>query len=109
VFTFFAGAYANKNQVSIYMYTIQHIHVYRISSNKRPSLGNAPSSPYKAKKNDKWELIAFLLNNFFKKSDRKIYALVRLLVIPSGITLRIAYNLYWKRKANNISTILCSH
>jgi hypothetical protein len=27
---------------------------------------------FKAKKNEKWELIAFLLKNFFKKSDRKI-------------------------------------
>jgi type VI protein secretion system component VasA len=27
----------------------------------------APQAPYKAKKKEKWELMAFLLNNFFKK------------------------------------------
>jgi hypothetical protein len=30
-----------------------------------------PLRPYKAKKNEKWELIPFLLNNFFQKSRLK--------------------------------------
>jgi hypothetical protein len=31
-----------------------------------PSPSTGPLKPYKAKKNEKWELIAFLLNNFFQ-------------------------------------------
>jgi hypothetical protein len=32
---------------------------------------NPPLRPYKAKRNEKWELIAFLFNNFFQKSRLK--------------------------------------
>jgi hypothetical protein len=44
-----------------------------------PSQWTHPLKPYKAKKNANWELIAFFLNNFFKKVNRKINALVHLL------------------------------
>jgi hypothetical protein len=33
-----------------------------------------PLRPYKAKKNEKWELMAFLLNNFFQNSRLKYRA-----------------------------------
>jgi hypothetical protein len=46
---------------------------YRISSNKRPL------KPLLGQKNEKWELMAFLLKNFSKKRDRKINAPGRLL------------------------------
>jgi hypothetical protein len=46
--------------------------MYRICSNEQ-----SPTSPYKAEKNEKCELIAFLINNFFKKDDRKMSALGR--------------------------------
>jgi hypothetical protein len=55
------------------MYIVDRKTIYRISSNKRP-----PQALVRPK-NEKWELIAFLLNNFFKKSDRKINAPGRLL------------------------------
>jgi hypothetical protein len=41
---------------------------YRKCSKIPPLSKIAPGvSPYKAKKNEKWELMAFLLNNFFQK------------------------------------------
>jgi hypothetical protein len=40
---------------------------------------NAPPQALLGQKNEKWELIAILLNKFFKKVNRKINALVRLL------------------------------
>jgi hypothetical protein len=54
--------------IYIFVCNIYIFNLYSKCSKIRPVSKIRPrSSPYKAKKNEKWELKAFLLNNFFSK------------------------------------------
>jgi hypothetical protein len=69
------------------------LQIYRKSSKILPVSKIRPgSSPYKAKKNEKWELMAFLLNNFFQNDSWKKYGHGRIL---EDLRYMCLYSLYY--------------